>query len=161
MFPEAYAAIQADPQAFASEVGAVLNGSALYLLSEATGLDYEPFDVTTTGQDDDRHYQNSPDRLNAIIAAREAVMPSDTVTTQMPLNTLFPAYPDWARFKPAWDQRGDIMFQCYLVDSEREARAILENYRATLNNTGYADFIAYLQDAYDSDPDAYAPYITW
>jgi putative aldouronate transport system substrate-binding protein len=161
MFPEPYAAILADPEAFASEVGAVLNGSALYLLSEATGLDYEPYDVTTTGQDDDRHYQNSPARLNSIIAAREAVMPNDTVTTQKPLDTLFPGYPNWAQFKPAWDQRGDIMFQCYLVDSDAEARAILENYRATLDRNGYADFIAYLQKAYDSDPDSYSGYITW
>jgi hypothetical protein len=53
------------------------------------------------------------------------------------------------------------MFQCYLVDSEAEARATLDNYRRTLDNAGYADFIAYLQSAYDSDPNSYARYITW
>lgn len=161
MLPDAYAAIRENPQAFAEEVGAVVNGSALYLLSEATGLDDPNYDVTSTGVDDDRYYHNSPDNLNAIVAGRNATMPNQNITAKVPFSSIFPEYADWDQFKPAWDQWKDIMFQCYLVDSESEAMSILENYRNTLDGNGYDDFIAFLQDAYDRDPEAFADYINW
>ena len=160
MLPDAYAFATSDPTRFAQEVGGVTGGTALYLLSEATGLD-SAYDVTGSGTDDVRFYQNDPTTLDKIIAARNATMPSQQFVNSPRLDSIFPSYSDWERFRPVWIQMKEVMLRAYLVGAEAEARRIIEDYRASLTNNGLANFLAHVQSVYDSNPAAYTTYATW
>ena len=159
MYPEFYNQAKADRKTFAETYGANAPGSVLRLLSEVTGIDDPKYDVTGSGSDDIIFYQNAPDVLDAINAARAAVYDSIEVVRIKNLAELLTTYPDRDQFEPAWNQRNDILFQCILVDTEDEARDILERYRDTLKKNGYDDFIAYMQKEYDANPGKYADYL--
>jgi hypothetical protein len=131
------------------------------LLSEATGLDAKGYDVTGTGVDDVRTYQNSPDEFNLIKATRDAIMPKQNVVPQVSLASTFAKYPKWSTIKPVWDQMQTVLRQAYLVDSDAEAKKILDSYRETLSKNGMDDFIAYVQKEYDTNKNKYTGYIGW
>lgn len=52
----------------------------------------------------------------------------------------------------------NLMFPAYLAGSESEARQMLEDYRESVRRAGIDDYLQYLQDIYDSDPDRYVVY---
>ena len=51
-----------------------------------------------------------------------------------------------------------VMFPAYLAGSEADARALLEDYRESVQKAGIDDYLQYLQDIYDADPDRYVVY---
>ena len=51
-----------------------------------------------------------------------------------------------------------VMFPAYLAGSEAEARALLDDYRESVKRAGIDDYLRYLQEVYDADPDRYVVY---
>ena len=51
-----------------------------------------------------------------------------------------------------------VMLPAYLAGSESDARALLEDYRASVKKAGIDDYLQYLQEIYDADPDRYVVY---
>lgn len=52
----------------------------------------------------------------------------------------------------------NLMFPAYLAESEEEARQMLENYRQSVERAGIDEYLNYLQEIYDADPDRYVVY---
>lgn len=52
----------------------------------------------------------------------------------------------------------NMMIPAYLADSEADARALLDDYRRSVERAGLDDFLEYLQDIYDENPQRYVVY---
>ena len=161
MYPEAYEEFMENPDAFRRTHGATTGGSALFLLSKATGFDNRQFDTKGEVALGDQFYWNNPEHVDQIREYRDAVMPNPTSVSQEPLSGIFATYPDWSQFRTVWNERTDVIYRAYLVDSESEARRVLDSYRQTLRRQGLDDFVAFVQSVYDENPDAYSGYIIW
>jgi len=153
LYPEAYAEVTADSKTYMKTYGAPIMhaGGVMALLSEVTGIDSK-YDVTGSGVDGIALYQNAPDKLDAMNAARAAVYDTIEVVAEKNLIDLLKTFPGKDQLEPVWNIKKDILFQSFLVDTEAEAREILEGYRETLKKNGYDDFIKYAQKEYDDNP---------
>ena len=52
----------------------------------------------------------------------------------------------------------NVMIPAYLAETEEAARALLEDYRTSVERAGLQDYLDYLQEIYDEDPDRYVVY---
>jgi hypothetical protein len=78
----------------------------------------------------------------------------------MPLSVLIGKYPNIDTIRPVLDQVWDILTQSYLVNSDDEAKNVLDGYLSTLKKNGLDDLIKWLQEEYDKNPDMWAEYST-
>ncbi len=133
-----------------------------------TGGDDPEFDVFGGGGKDwtRAFYQNEPERANNIDAFVAAIMPEVEVVNKLNIDYLMQVYPQKDTIQPVFDKLKDwaasdnILPQCYLAKSDEEALKLLSNFVDTLNKNGYQEFLAWLQQEYDKDPERYATYIT-
>lgn len=151
MTDEAYQELAADLNAYMGKYGA--NGSFLTVASMITGFDakYDIFGGTTRSAS----YQNNPGIADNTLAYVQQVMPNIVVKNQLDISTLMDAYPGKDQLSPVLLQLNDTLARAYLVQSENEAKDILDGYRNTLNRSGYQEYVQYLQQEYDKDPSAY------
>ena len=91
-------------------------------------------------------------------------MPNREIINKINLDSLLQTYPQKDTIGPVFnkvkDMTDNILYQCYLAKSDEAALKTLSGFVDTLNKSGYQEFLAYLQQEYDKNPDAYATYIT-
>ncbi len=76
------------------------------------------------------------------------------------ISYLMESYPQKDQLQPALDAQKSTLMQCFLSGTEAEARKIFDDYKDSLVKAGLPDYIAYLQKAYDAEPDKYCFYVT-
>ncbi len=76
------------------------------------------------------------------------------------ISYLMESYPNKDQLEPALGAQKATLMQCFLAGTEKEAKKIFDDYKASLEKAGLPDYLAYLQKAYDAEPDKYCFYIT-
>ncbi len=133
-----------------------------------TGSDDPEFDVFGGGGKDwtRAFYQNNKAKADNIDAYVAAIFPEVEVINKLNIDYLLQDYPQKDIIQPVFDKLKDwaasdnILPSCYLAKSDEEALKLLDSFVDTLNKNGYQEFLAYLQEMYDKDPDRYATYVT-
>lgn len=154
MYPEVYEEYRTD-----TEWNKKMGTGAIYLLSGVAGVD-NPEQNAFGGNGRSYLLQNDPAAVQEETDNVNGIMPEVNVVNKLTLDLLLPNYPERDRIEPVLNQMTDTLLQCYLANSDDEARNIYEGYVDTLEKNGLNEYMDYLQKAYDENPDKYADYVS-
>lgn len=150
MKDDAYQQISTDLKGYQAQYGA----NILDFLARVPGYSDPEFDIFG-GNTRNIFYQNNPAILDKTLAYIGKVMPNVVVKNQFDLTELMKTFPGKDKLTPALQQLNDILVRCYLTKNEAEAQKVLDDYRNTLNKSGFQEYKSYLQAEYDKDPNKY------
>lgn len=158
MTPSALEAFSKDAKAYDQKNGTG-NTFPLGMLAGVGGLDVPELNAFGA-QGDDYYFQNNQERAKRLGDLISANMPKRTVINKLSLSGLIEKYPQKDKIKPVLGEAENLINQCILVDSEKEAKSLYDKYIKQLTQNGLQDYITYLQAEYDKNPDLYATYVT-